>query len=82
MYLFYTKHAKSYDYFHIKFRIILCFQANSVVEFKHPESGQLIEGVVSKLTDCSMYTVGKSRVFCVQTSYYFLLSFQTFCKFY
>ena len=45
-----------------------------MVEFKHPESGQLIEGVVSKLTDCSMYTVGKFRVI--------LLSFQTFSKFY
>ncbi|KAK3093694.1 hypothetical protein FSP39_018994 [Pinctada imbricata] len=32
-------------------------KANSVVEFKHPDTGQLVEGVVSKLTDCSMYTV-------------------------
>ena len=34
------------------------FQVGTQVEAKHPEKGQFIEGIISKIQDCSQYTVG------------------------
>lgn len=42
------------------FVIFSCLQLGATVEIKHPETGDIVEGVISKLTDSSMYTVGKS----------------------
>lgn len=39
-------------------RPLLLLQVGSTVEVKNPEGG-LSEGVISKLTDASWYTVGK-----------------------
>ena len=35
------------------------FQHGCHIEAKHPESGQYMEGTITKITDASMYTVGE-----------------------
>ena len=35
-------------------------QVGAQVEAKHPEKAQFLEGIISKIQDCSQYTVGKN----------------------
>ena len=42
--------------------MILLLQPGARVEVKLPDTGQLAEATFNKLTDCSMYTVGKYSI--------------------
>lgn len=47
-------------------KLFLCFslKVGAVVEAKNPD-GQFMEGVITKLTDASVYTVGKHSFFLI-----------------